>query len=79
MTKRKARIKLGKQIRKATGLPLPLAMLAARKVYRFEGFTLLSDPRFAGFIARRPLCRYDGCCGYSYILAGKSGEYRFYG
>lgn len=78
MTKRKARMRLGKQIRKATGLPLPLAMLAARKVYRYEGSTLLSDPRFSGFITSLALCG-DGCCGYRYILAGKSGEYRFYG
>lgn len=78
MTKRKARVKLGKAIRKATGLPLPLAMLAARKVYRHEVAALLSDLRFAGFISRYALCG-DGCCGYGYLLAGKSGEYRFYG
>ena len=77
MTKKKKRVRLGKKIRAATGLPLPLAMLAARWLYRFDTYNLLRDPRFAGLVTVRPLCG-DGCCGQEYALNGKRGKYIFY-
>lgn len=77
MTKKKARVRLGKKIRAATGLPLPLAMLAARLLYRFDTYALLRDPRFAGLITSYPLCG-AGCCGFEHTLNGKRGKYTFY-
>lgn len=79
MTTKKSKMLLGKKIRKETGLPLPLAMRAAKKVYARKAGELLTDPRFAGFVRIREACA-DGpaCCGYEYYLLGKRGDYFFH-
>lgn len=78
MTLKKNKMLMGKQIRKITGLPLPLAMRAAKKVYARKGIELLSDPRFEGIVKSRSICPAGpGCCGSQYYLLGKRGDYPF--
>lgn len=78
MTIKKSKMLLGKQIRKQTGLPLPLAMRAAKKLYARKHYELFNDSRFAGFISSRAICPDGpGCCGSVHYFVGKRGEYLF--
>ncbi len=67
--------KLGKAIRKATGIPLPNAMTYAKKLVRNDGYVILNK-EFVHSI-RVELCG-DGCCTeYRNKIIGPKGEYVF--
>ncbi len=70
--KDRARAK-GREIRRLTGIPLPLAMLAGKRIVRNRSFDIHTDERFKEYVKARQLCG-DGCCGYTYTLVGKKGQ-----
>lgn len=63
--------KLGKLIRKETGLPLPIAMRAAKLIVRGRVWDIVSEHRVPRFFDCGP-----DCCGFKgYVLSGPKGEY----
>lgn len=74
-TKKKQRVKLGREIRRATGIKLPLAMYAAKRIIRGDSYDVKYDDRFAPFVKYVPLCG-DGCCGTAAYLEGPRGRYQ---
>lgn len=74
MTKKDEARAKGREIRRKTGIPLPLAMLAGKKIVRGKSHEISRDSRFADFLRYVPGCG-DGCCsGYS-ELEGPKGDY----
>lgn len=67
---------LGKKIRKATGIKLPIAMRAAKLINRgFGGFELSLRPLFQDHI--ETLDNSCECCGtnWQWVLTGPKGSY----
>ncbi len=50
MTKKKKRMRLGREIRRKTGISFPLAMVAARALVRGDAHKIATDKRFANLI-----------------------------
>lgn len=50
MTYKKQGVKAGKEIRRQTGIKLPLAMRAGKKFVRYQHFELINDPVLASMI-----------------------------
>ena len=75
MTAKKRRMKLGKAIRRETGLPLPVCMTAAKLIDRarereVETTEITRD-------ASHPVRCGDGCCFVARELVGPRGSYRY--
>jgi hypothetical protein len=70
--------KIGKEIRKATGLPLPVCQRAGNLIVRDRAIEMLSLPMFSGHIEVTVFpCGMD-CCGVDgHVLSGPKGSYRF--
>lgn len=64
----------GREIRRETGIPLPLAMLAGKRIVRFRVNDIMNDLRFAAFVSRRALCGDVSCCGTIPVLTGPKGS-----
>ena len=89
MTAKKRRQKLGKKIRKETGLPLPTAMRAAKLIDRGDGVTMVYGTRtpdnewrvpvmFIGLITHSYFSCGPTCCGSNgYKLNGPKGSFVF--
>lgn len=89
MTAKKQRIQLGKKIRKATGLKLPIAMRAAKLIHRGDGIVMVYGRRtpdnewrvpveFIGLVEHSYFSCGPACCGSNgYKLIGPKGEYIF--
>lgn len=90
MTSKKRRRNLGKTIRQETGLPLPIAMRAAKLIDRGDGTVMVYGRRTPDGEWRVPVqfiglasVSYFGCgpecCGSNgYKLVGPRGEYVFH-
>jgi len=64
----------GRKIRRETGIPLPLAMLAGKRLVRGRSYELIHDARFDGMIKEIHTC---SCCGpEGHSLFGPKGEVR---
>lgn len=75
MTKKKAARNLGKHIRSATGVPLPVAMQAAKLIVRSRAYELRYTDKsvFVGFIKYDIFCE---CCGpENWRIEGPRGDY----
>lgn len=72
------RRRLGAIIRQQTGLPLPVAMRAAREIMRGNGFDLRTHALIGPFVREITFsCGWE-CCGLSHCeLVGPKGEYEF--
>lgn len=76
MTAKKRRRNLGKTIRQKTGLPLPIAMKAAKLIDRGCGYDLISHPLTEQHVKAVSFSCGPECCGFrGYILSGPRGEY----
>jgi hypothetical protein len=76
MTRKKYRCNLGKKIRQATGLTLPLAMKAAKWIERHDGGALRrSDSHQVEYESE---CGVEGCCMNNKFLIGPKGRYQFF-
>ena len=77
MTKKKYRRDLGKRIRRATGVPLPVAMQAAKLIASDRTYDLKLGDRalFTGWIKSDVFCT---CCGpENWRIEGPKGEWGF--
>lgn len=76
MTSKKRRRNLGKTIRQATGLLLPVAMRAAKFIDRGDRYEVLSHPLTESHVK---VIRFScDCCGIEgYALTGPRGDYKF--
>lgn len=75
MTAKKRRMKLGKVIRRETGLPLPVCMTAAKMIDRDKGEELQWTAATEEFV--QSIKCGDGCCCFGRELVGPRGSYRF--
>jgi hypothetical protein len=75
MTKKKQRTALGRVIRRETGIPFPLAMLAAKKFVAGMAFDLKYDERYDSFVKHENVCGDRDCCGTEAFLEGPKGRY----
>lgn len=81
MNRKKSRILLGKQIRQATGIKLPVAMRAAKLLLKEERDRLFSDPMMAEVISQTYCdnCGWDCSCTYmsgsKYKILGPRGSW----
>ena len=74
-TMKKAGRDKGKAIRKATGIPLPIAMLMGKRLIRHNEESLKWDVRFAPYLEQTAKCGDISCCGVNYRIAGKRGHF----
>ena len=75
--KKRARAR-GKRIRQETGLPLPIAMRAAKLLERGRGYDLISHPLIESHVKYNYFSCGPECCGSNgYKLVGPRGEYVF--
>ena len=75
MTLKRRRVSLGREIRRKTGLPLPLAMRAARALLRGDAYKLVTDPRFENLVVGRQWTTEDQEEYSSWSLVGQRGVY----
>lgn len=81
MTAKKRRKILGKRIREATGLSLPVCMRAAKLIDRGDAMDIIYGKSllFSGLAQTSFFSCGPDCCGPSgYKLVGPRGEYQFY-
>lgn len=76
MTFKKERVILGKEIRRATGLTLPLAMKAAKLIHRRAGYSLMCAEVFT--VEVESSCGNEGCCMDNRFLVGPKGRHQFF-
>lgn len=75
-TLKKQSYQLAKRIRKATGLKLPIAMLAGKFITRGRGYELRLHPATQEFVKSIMFCCGEECCGWKgFALVGPKGEY----
>ena len=74
MTLKKKRLRLGREIRRKTGLPLPLAMRAAKALLRGNAYGVVTDKRFENLIVGQTTT-IDQEEYSSWSLVGKRGVY----
>ena len=77
MTKKKMRKKLGQNIRRHTGLSLPVAMQAGKILFNNEGYSAVQaimNHRMTEYVIHSIVCG-DGCCRLGYELRGPRGSY----
>lgn len=74
MTSTKSRVRrMGRNIRRATGAPLPIAMQIA-KILEKSGSRALNYSGFSSHLEYRDLCGDPGCCGSEvYAISGPKG------
>lgn len=73
--KKQARAK-GKEIRRITGLPLPVCMRAAKLIVRDRRYDILGKKIFNEHVTSVPFwCGYECCGTKGYILVGPKGEF----
>jgi hypothetical protein len=76
MTAKKRRRNLGKTIRQKTGLPLPVAMRAAKLIDRGDRWDLSTHPLTMDHTKAVSFSCGPECCGFKgYVLVGPRGEY----
>ena len=75
MTRKKQRTALGRVIRRETGIPFPLAMLAAKKFVSGSRTDLKFDERFTPFVRHFDICGDKWCCGTEAFIVGPKGRY----
>ena len=76
MTFKKERMILGKRIRRATGLKLPLAMRAAKLIHKGAGNALMNVETLT--FAFESDCGTEGCCMNNRFLVGPKGRHQFF-
>lgn len=77
--KKQSRAK-GKQIRKETGLPLPLCMRAGHKIVRGKGFDIKNLDWAKEHIEEKTIRCGDGCCvNWITSLVGPKGKFKVEG
>lgn len=72
-TLKRMRVKLGKAIRRQTGLKLPVAMRAAKLIAGFRAYEMDSSEMFT---IRKHYCG-DGCCYLGAEIVGPKGSYEY--
>lgn len=77
MTKKKEKMVLGRKIRQATGLKLPVAMSLAKYFVRFSSFADLPEPLKNHVSYRDYSCLDCYDTHFNMVLIGPKGEYRF--
>lgn len=80
MTYKRAGVKAGKAVRRATGLALPLAMRAGKRIVRHDGMALVNNPAFEGLIEWERGCMDPQCdCKDRWFVKGPRGRFQIGG
>lgn len=80
MTNKRSAAKLGKEVRRATGLPFTVAMRIGKKLSRNFALSVYSDPSFEGMTDWERGCMDPQCnCKDRFYFRGPKGRFQISG